>query len=419
MAGWINSTGTGSGGGRGAGGGGFTNRRYTSDVIHGGGGRWRGERSRGRPPPQPHYRYRPVDAAHRHSPPSSGPVLSEQAASSTSTRHAQITHPTSTASGIAAPASTKEPDDKASRNAANFECNVCFDMAAEPVVTKCGHLFCWECLYQWLHVHSHHRECPVCKGQVVDDAIIPIYGRGGSAASMDNAPPRPTGARVESSRQQQQHQLRTFPHPMVYMDDQEGDPFDLQGMMNFGFEATSLRDAVMRFMPPNFDDMEMEDQYDDYSYEYDPTDSDEVHDYHLLGFPVFASTGAEAGNPSSSQAHADLSNLTDNIVGTATGVYHHQEFGYTGANTHNRGRHGRRHRTRARSSADHSSTDGMLMGGSGAFYRGNSASSNVSAGASSRPNGGWAERRGRSSRNSNPAGGRGVQDSRRQRPDYN
>uniref|UniRef100_A0A0A9DN07 E3 ubiquitin-protein ligase RMA n=1 Tax=Arundo donax TaxID=35708 RepID=A0A0A9DN07_ARUDO len=404
-------------------------------MIHGGsgggGGRWRGDRPRGRPPPQPHYRYRPVDAAHRHSPPSSGPALSEQAASSTSTRihRQQITHPTSTtdnkssASGTtAAPASTKEPDDKASRNTANFECNVCFDMAAEPVVTKCGHLFCWECLYQWLHVHSRHRECPVCKGQVAEDAIIPIYGRGGSAASLDNMPPRPTGARVESSRQQQ-HQLHTSPHPMVYLDDdeEEEDPFDFQSMVNFGFGATSLRDAVMSFVAPNYDDVNMDDQYDNYSYEYDPDDSDEVYDYHLMGFPVFSSTGAgiEAVNPSSSQAHADLINLTDNIVGTATGVYHHQEFGYFGANSHNRGRHGRRHRARARSSANHSSTDGMLVGGSGAFYHDNGASSNVSAGASSRPNGGWAERRGRSSRNSNLAGGRGMQDSRRQRTNYN
>ncbi|TVU31507.1 hypothetical protein EJB05_23194, partial [Eragrostis curvula] len=172
--------------------------------VHGGsssgGGRWRGERSRGRPPSQPHYRYRPVDAAHRHSLPSTDPPYK------------------SSPSGAVAPAaSNKEPDDKANRNAANFECNVCFDMAAEPVVTKCGHLFCWECLYQWLHVHSHHRECPVCKGQVADDAIIPIYGRGGSAASVDNAPPRPTGARVESSRQQQHHHHHLLNHWCMWM----------------------------------------------------------------------------------------------------------------------------------------------------------------------------------------------------------
>ncbi|PUZ39883.1 hypothetical protein GQ55_9G379300 [Panicum hallii var. hallii] len=423
MAGWSNSTGTGTGGGgRGAGGRGFTNRHftnYTSDMIHGGsssggGGRWRGDRSRGRPPPQPHYCYRPVDAAHRQA----QPVSEQQAASSTSSRIQQRTYPIptadkSSASGTAAPPSTREPDDKATRSAANFECNVCFDMAAEPVVTKCGHLFCWECLYQWLHVHSNHRECPVCKGQVADDAIIPIYGRGGSAASVDNAPPRPTGARVESSRQQQL--LPTFP-PTVHVDDDEEDPFDFPGMMNFGFgaTATSLRDAVMSFMPPSFQDMALE-EFDDYYYEYDTDDFDEVYDYNWLGFPVFGSAGAEAGNPISSQAHADMINIRNNIVGATTGIYPQQEVGYPGANPHNRGR---RRRNRARPSADNSSTNGMVMGG--AFYRDNGASYNVSAGASSRPNGSWVERRGRSSRNSNAAGGRGgIQDSRRQRTHFN
>ncbi len=24
-----------------------------------------------------------------------------------------------------------------------FECNICLDMASQPVITLCGHLFCW------------------------------------------------------------------------------------------------------------------------------------------------------------------------------------------------------------------------------------------------------------------------------------
>ncbi len=30
----------------------------------------------------------------------------------------------------------------------NFECSICFDTANEPVVTKCGHLYCWPCIYE-------------------------------------------------------------------------------------------------------------------------------------------------------------------------------------------------------------------------------------------------------------------------------
>ena len=29
-----------------------------------------------------------------------------------------------------------------------FECNICYDVAESPVVTLCGHLYCWPCLYR-------------------------------------------------------------------------------------------------------------------------------------------------------------------------------------------------------------------------------------------------------------------------------
>ncbi|KAJ3683934.1 hypothetical protein LUZ61_013098 [Rhynchospora tenuis] len=119
--------------------------------------------------------------------------------------------------------SEEETKENAHNNSANFECNICFDMASEPVVTSCGHLFCWPCLYQWLHVHSDHRECPVCKGEVTDANITPIYGRGSTDSSGERTkstvpigedgvkiPPRPRGNRVESFRQQFRPVSRRF-----------------------------------------------------------------------------------------------------------------------------------------------------------------------------------------------------------------
>src|ERR1700737_3272066 len=31
---------------------------------------------------------------------------------------------------------------------AQFDCNICFDAARDPVVTQCGHLYCWACIHQ-------------------------------------------------------------------------------------------------------------------------------------------------------------------------------------------------------------------------------------------------------------------------------
>lgn len=59
-----------------------------------------------------------------------------------------------------------------------FDCNICLDLARDPVVTCCGHLFCWSCIYRWLHLHSEAKECPVCKGEVTYKNVTPIYGRG-------------------------------------------------------------------------------------------------------------------------------------------------------------------------------------------------------------------------------------------------
>ncbi|MBA0767749.1 hypothetical protein Gotri_016606 [Gossypium trilobum] len=59
-----------------------------------------------------------------------------------------------------------------------FDCNICLDLAREPVVTCCGHLFCWSCLYRSLHKHSDAKECPVCKEAVTIKTLTPIYGRG-------------------------------------------------------------------------------------------------------------------------------------------------------------------------------------------------------------------------------------------------
>lgn len=109
-------------------------------------------------------------------------------------------------------------------DASAFECNICLELAKEPVVTLCGHLFCWPCLYRcawplraranrgpvltgawllcrWMQSPTcNNRACPVCKAGVEVDKVVPIYGRGSELAStvqeaVKPVPPRPAGHR--------------------------------------------------------------------------------------------------------------------------------------------------------------------------------------------------------------------------------
>lgn len=46
--------------------------------------------------------------------------------------------------GAASPARDNDDVDSSA-----YECNICYDVAREPVVTMCGHLYCWPCLYRY------------------------------------------------------------------------------------------------------------------------------------------------------------------------------------------------------------------------------------------------------------------------------
>ncbi|XP_028799252.1 E3 ubiquitin-protein ligase RMA1H1-like isoform X2 [Neltuma alba] len=106
-------------------------------------------------------------------------------------------------------------DDENSMNGC-FDCNICLDFAREPVVTHCGHLYCWPCIYKWLHLQTEtltsdeHPQCPVCKACISSTTIIPLYGRGQASLAQSerhdekesdldiSIPPRPPAASVEA-----------------------------------------------------------------------------------------------------------------------------------------------------------------------------------------------------------------------------
>lgn len=90
-----------------------------------------------------------------------------------------------------------------------FDCNICLDKAKDPILTCCGHLFCWPCFYKLSYTYSDNKECPVCEGEVTEEGIIPIFGNA-SVGSSDQfysnenglrVPARPRSRRIESIRQ--------------------------------------------------------------------------------------------------------------------------------------------------------------------------------------------------------------------------
>ncbi|KAJ1389747.1 Zinc finger, RING-type [Sesbania bispinosa] len=118
-----------------------------------------------------------------------------------------------------------DSDKKAS---SGFDCNICLDSVQDPVVTLCGHLYCWPCIYKWLHSRSVTSEdeeeqkpqCPVCKSEVSQSSLVPLYGRGQTTIASEGKshqvgsviPQRPRGPRSYTSQSYHPQQFNSVPN---------------------------------------------------------------------------------------------------------------------------------------------------------------------------------------------------------------
>lgn len=93
------------------------------------------------------------------------------------------------------PISSSKTVSESDNGSGSFECNICLDSANDPVVTLCGHLYCWPCIYKWLQVQSSaedepdQKNCPVCKANISHASLIPLYGRGTSCSESEAKKP--------------------------------------------------------------------------------------------------------------------------------------------------------------------------------------------------------------------------------------
>lgn len=86
-------------------------------------------------------------------------------------------------------------DDQPPPRSACFDCSICLDFPVDPAVTLCGHLYCWPCIYKWMQSPTASpRRCPVCKAPLSENALVPLYGRGGGGRKNHHfdVPKRPS-----------------------------------------------------------------------------------------------------------------------------------------------------------------------------------------------------------------------------------
>ncbi|CAG8452370.1 2366_t:CDS:2 [Funneliformis mosseae] len=144
---------------------------------------------------------------------------------------------------------SKTNDIHTNNSNSEYECNICFDTASSPVLTLCGHLFCWPCLHQWLEAQYQNPLCPVCKAGCGQDKVIPIYGRGKEAKDPrqnSDIPNRPAGQRPQPQRDPNQPGAQFFPVSSFHSN-AFGPHFSISASAIF----PSLFGAQFTFPPPN------------------------------------------------------------------------------------------------------------------------------------------------------------------------
>jgi peroxin-10 len=51
------------------------------------------------------------------------------------------------------------------------KCTLCLEELKDPSVTTCGHVFCWNCICEWL---NERPECPLCRTGVLVQHVLPL-----------------------------------------------------------------------------------------------------------------------------------------------------------------------------------------------------------------------------------------------------
>ncbi|ADM12601.2 RING-finger-containing E3 ubiquitin ligase [Encephalitozoon intestinalis ATCC 50506] len=75
-----------------------------------------------------------------------------------------------------------------------YACNICYSRPEGPVLTPCGHLFCWGCLYIWSQSIRGCKFCPSCRSRMGIEEVISVLAVDSKKESR-GPPPRPANNR--------------------------------------------------------------------------------------------------------------------------------------------------------------------------------------------------------------------------------
>ena len=82
-------------------------------------------------------------------------------------------------------------EDDTTTTARAMQCKICFEEPRATRVTRCGHVFCAECLGIWVREHPVKPSCPVCRKEVDPSTVVEVFddragsGSGASSPGLD------------------------------------------------------------------------------------------------------------------------------------------------------------------------------------------------------------------------------------------